>query len=346
MDQTAPSLDHNPGRYCRGCSHDLRASEKRCPECGRPFDSSDPRTYRRRPPGKLLRWLLFWLAGLLLLALPPALTLGWLWQGWHEEQKAFDAGHWAYSYQHGVTVTMRDSKHTSVQMFLPQRLVYLCDRAAVVESVGATDTDIAGLSHFKFIRSFHPGRVSVIGSSRMSILLELVRLTQPSVQSSDPQLSRWLGYASARIRSGTADQITDAGLAYLAHMTKMQELWLPNTPITDAGLAHLAGMTQMTTLDLSQTAVTDAGLAHLTGMTQMEYLFLWQTGITGAGLNHLAGMTHLKGLILADTPLTDTAIEPLAAHPTLQFLDLRRTGLSEAGFSRLRAALPSTAIAR
>ncbi len=47
-----------PVMRCRGCSYDLaHLTERRCPECGREFDPTDPRSYLSKPiSGK--RWLI------------------------------------------------------------------------------------------------------------------------------------------------------------------------------------------------------------------------------------------------------------------------------------------------
>src|SRR5206468_149483 len=59
----------------------------RCPECGRTFNPSDPRTFARHPPRVRLRRRLraaaFIVATLLLLI---AIPIAWLWWGWHNEQ--------------------------------------------------------------------------------------------------------------------------------------------------------------------------------------------------------------------------------------------------------------------
>ncbi|MFN0131148.1 MAG: hypothetical protein ACKVW3_01230 [Phycisphaerales bacterium] len=43
--------------FCRDCTYDLRSlAEPRCPECGRVFDPTDPRTFALRPRTVASRW--------------------------------------------------------------------------------------------------------------------------------------------------------------------------------------------------------------------------------------------------------------------------------------------------
>src|SRR6266446_4734126 len=54
----------DPNARCLACYYLLRdLGEARCPECGRPFDPKNPRTFTTRPP--FVRWK-FWLPSLLL----------------------------------------------------------------------------------------------------------------------------------------------------------------------------------------------------------------------------------------------------------------------------------------
>jgi YHS domain-containing protein len=54
--------------------------------------------------------------------------------------------------------------------------------------------------------------------------------------------------------------------------------------VTDAGLAHLKNLSKLEYLNLYATSVTDKGLANLEGLKNLKKLYLWQTKATDAGV--------------------------------------------------------------
>ena len=96
-------------------------------------------------------------------------------------------------------------------------------------------------------------------------------------------------------------KITDAGIAHLRNLPRLESLWLQGTRVTDRGLGYLEGLTQLKDLRLDGTGVTSAGLVHLRRLTQLTGLGLDGTAVTNAGLVHLQGLTQLKELRLKNT---------------------------------------------
>ncbi len=91
----------------------------------------------------------------------------------------------------------------------------------------------------------------------------------------------------------TTPSATDATLADVGRLTRLQELYVSSPSVSDAGLEHLTGLTNLSVIWLYRTQVTDAGLAHLKGLTHLSYLRLHGTRVTDAGLSHLNGLTKL-----------------------------------------------------
>lgn len=84
---------------------------------------------------------------------------------------------------------------------------------------------------------------------------------------------------------GTA--VTDADLAMLNKLTRLENLFLGRTKISDAGLEHLKGATHLKTLSLNGTAVTDAGLKQLTDLKELKTLNVQETKVTATGADEL-----------------------------------------------------------
>jgi Leucine-rich repeat (LRR) protein len=82
------------------------------------------------------------------------------------------------------------------------------------------------------------------------------------------------------------NDVDDAALDHVLHLTGLQELCLNNTIISEAGLARLRGLCALQRLYLYQTPVGDNGLFGLLGLTNLKWLTCSGTGITEEGLHH------------------------------------------------------------
>ncbi len=91
--------------------------------------------------------------------------------------------------------------------------------------------------------------------------------------------------------------VTDADLAHLEQLKRVQNLFLGKTQITDAGLEHLQGASNLKTLSLNATRVTDVGLKSLTGLTNLKTLNLQETKVTAGGVAELK--RKLPGVTIA-----------------------------------------------
>ena len=131
-------------------------------------------------------------------------------------------------------------------------------------------------------------------------------------------------------------RITDADLAVLKELTKLQELDLTATAVTDGGLVRLEGLTNLQSLNLTGTKISDAGLLHLGGLAELQKLNLSDTPITGAGLVHVAGLTKLQSLGLNRTRIADAALVHLEGLTELRGLGLGSTPITGEGLAHLQ----------
>ena len=158
--------------------------------------------------------------------------------------------------------------------------------------------------------------------------------------------------------------ITDAGLAHLKKLPKLESVSFSNTNITDAKLAHLKELANLKTIDFRNTAITDAGvkelksltdlkkldigfhnnssdqvveqLAQLKSLTNLNRLSLSWTNVTDAGLVQLKGLTNLRELDLSFTRVTDAGLVHLKGLTKLKTLFLGGKNITDAGLVHLK----------
>ncbi len=190
-----------------------------------------------------------------------------------------------------------------------------------IESLDLAGTDIgddglANLENLRQMRSLSIGQMGHVALHSLGIPLSL-------------------GHETPR---GGA-RITDAGIAHLAGLTKLESLRLTGIKLSDAGLAHLANLKQLQTLELSGTRVTSKGLAGLTQMPQLKSLNLANTDIDDDGLRLLGAITSLERLDLRWTDVSDDGLPALIRLSRLRTLLLEGTEVGNKGWKALHQAL-------
>jgi internalin A len=208
-----------------------------------------------------------------------------------------------------------------------------------------------------------------IGSGDFASLKQMKRLRilfAIDIPAVDDDLANLSGLTELKGLGLQGDRLTDAGLAHLRRLTKMESFQLAsNGPmqITSKGLAHLAGMvnlwqlvlikskveslepirgmTSLTNLIIMGACLDDAGLAPLAGFTKLEGLNLSgkDQAFGDAGLAPLAGLKTLKDLFLSDTMVGDAGLAHLVGLSKLESLNLDGTQVTDAGLAQL-ARLP------
>ena len=269
------------GIYCRGCDYDLRASDLRCPECGRAFDAANPKTYFTSPRSRRVRWWARQIVLLILLVtLPPALGLGWLVWGWRTEQ-----GHLAALKEAGWRVGPSIPMYPWLPRFLPVRWGFLADR-------------VIGVGNPLLARGPASPPLPREAVRHIANLTCLRGLTIAQTLPTDQDVHELRGLSRLERIHLTGPGITDRALADLAGMKSMHAIILRDTSIAGPGLRHLATLPRLKSLELIGGAIGDEALTSIGEMKQIQELWLKGVPITDEGMKRLAGLTQLRVLSL------------------------------------------------
>jgi hypothetical protein len=138
------------------------------------------------------------------------------------------------------------------------------------------------------------------------------------------------------------DTLTDDGLKSLADLTDLRELvlWWA-TGITDAGVAHLRRLPRLQILDISLSRLTDEGVRSLAELPALEELHL-EGKLTDKSLLYLSRASHLKSLRLSrgECEFGDEGLRHLEGLRDLRSVRLQNAKVSKEAEERLLKAIP------
>ncbi|MGA2032394.1 MAG: hypothetical protein ABSG68_09075 [Thermoguttaceae bacterium] len=177
---------------------------------------------------------------------------------------------------------------------------------------GAPDDIERALPHLKGLHSVREFEAGICTTDAVLAAITRMRELQTIDLSfsrvTDDGLRHLVGLPCLRnLALPSSKRITDAGLANLATIRKLESLSLDGTAVTSGGLSNLAGLKSLHWLNLSGTDISDDGLRHLQGL-KLELLRVCQTRITNRGIQMLKDMTTLRELDVAGTDTTAAAL--------------------------------------
>ncbi|QQS12521.1 MAG: hypothetical protein IPK81_24135 [Rhodospirillales bacterium] len=139
---------------------------------------------------------------------------------------------------------------------------------------------------------------------------------------------------------------TDADLATVAKISSLLTLTLAYSPeVTDKGLAAIATMKLLSELYVHKAKITDAGVAALKDMPGLRRLSLPETPVGDGAAAALAGM-KLQMLDLRATAVTDASLPTLAKIEGLSSLNVMQTKVTDDGVKAAKAVKPNMHIAK
>ena len=203
----------------------------------------------------------------------------------------------------------------------------------------ATDAlivQIAKLPRLDSLDLFNADAVTPAGMAPLGTATELRKLSLRGDAYTDAHLAFLASLKKLEVLVLVRTAIAGPGLAHLAGCTKLKKIEFIGERFDDAGCAHLGKLVSLTSLVLSETSIGDAGLVQLQGLTALEHLNLMKTNVGDAGLKALADMRSLKYLHLDKTKVTGTGLANLSTEAKLEGLSLNKSSLTDAGLASLK----------
>lgn len=145
-----------------------------------------------------------------------------------------------------------------------------------------------------------------------------------------------------------AENVSDAGVAYLEKLKNLKNIHLSKAKITDESLRVLARLPRIETLSLQQNHFSDDGLAYLRATPSLKRLYvgIGENKITDEGMTHLSSLPNLELIDIQNSKVTDRGLEYLKNLPKLREIWAGSTQITAEGEKRIKEAIPTLKINR
>lgn len=211
-----------------------------------------------------------------------------------------------------------------------------------LEVIGGSGTN-AGLTHLRRLTKLYSLRIergdasySGAGLSELRQLMGLRKLELRDIPLADTDivfLPKMTELRDLQIY-GQGVRLTDAAMAYLPSLTRLETLILNTTEVSDRGMTYINGLTRLECLRLGSTRVTTQGIRSLGGAHGLIDLWISESLIDDLSpIRHLA---ELRLLSLGRCPIDDSGLASVTSFKSLETLYLYRTRVTGAGISRLQ----------
>ncbi len=122
----------------------------------------------------------------------------------------------------------------------------------------------------------------------------------------------------------SATPLTDVAMEHIGKIHSLEFLDLQHSMVTDSGMAHLAGLTNMEQLwiqgasGLEGRSITDESVNVFMGMKRLQRLTAFETQLTDAGIRRIAALPNLRRMEISSGAVSEQlATELKKDYPAL-----------------------------
>lgn len=225
-----------------------------------------------------------------------------------------------------------------------------CSQLEVLLMQDAAITD-RGLEKFRGLAKLQMlnltgAKITDAGLKSLSGMVSLKQLELSNLPLTGEGFQHVSGLNSLEVLHLVNDPVSDEGLKAIGQLTSLQVLLLHSgsSQVTDAGVAYLARLTRLRELRLDGAKVTGGTMHELKRLKGLEVLSANGSPFSDAGAEALTALVNLRDVGIVRSAITDAALASFEKLPNLKVLSVQESGLSAEAVANFRRAKPNCVV--